>query len=72
MKSTLSNFEKQSTLDNRNTFSQIEYLADTYVLTNEDKYRFAVEKGLDYLLRTQKQMEVGEAGMLMLLHLMTM
>lgn len=54
VKSTLSNFEKQSTLDNRNTFSQIEYLADTYVLTNEDKYRFAVEKGLDYLLRTQK------------------
>lgn len=44
VKATLNDFEKQSTLDNRNTFSQIEYLADTYVLTNKLKYRLAVEK----------------------------
>lgn len=55
VKATLNDFEKQSTLDNRNTFSQIEYLADTYVLTNKLKYRLAVEKGLDYLLDTQKE-----------------
>ena len=55
IKATLNDFEKQSTLDNRNTFSQIEYLADTYVLTNKLKYRLAVEKGLDYLLDTQKE-----------------
>lgn len=55
VKATLNDFEKQSTLDNRNTFSQIEYLADTYVLTNKVKYRLAVEKGLDYLLDTQKE-----------------
>ena len=30
-------------------------LADTYVLTNKLKYRLAVEKGLDYLLDTQKE-----------------
>lgn len=55
VKATLNDFEKQSTLDNRNTFSQIEYLADTYVLTNKLKCRLAVEKGLDYLLDTQKE-----------------
>ena len=46
--------QKRSTLDNRNTFSQIEYLADVYTLTKKQKYRAASEKGLQYLLSTQK------------------
>lgn len=45
---------KESTLDNRNTFPQIEYLADVYRLTNAPKYREAAMKGLNYLLDTQK------------------
>lgn len=45
---------RQSTLDNRNTFPQVEYLADVYNLTKDDTYKLAVLKGLNYLLKTQK------------------
>lgn len=45
----------RSTLDNRNTFPQIEYLADVYIITKEDKYKQAALKGLEYLLSTQKE-----------------
>lgn len=54
VKATLNDHARRSTLDNRNTFPQIEYLADTYTLTHKEKYREAAEKGLDYLLSTQK------------------
>lgn len=54
VKATLDDTHRQSTLDNRNTFSQIEYLADVYSLTKNEKYRTACEKGLRYLLSTQK------------------
>lgn len=46
---------RQSTLDNRNTFPQVEYLADVYRLTKDERYKVAVLKGLDYLLSTQNQ-----------------
>lgn len=45
---------RQSTLDNRNTFPQIKYLSDVFLLTGEPRYRAGAERGLDYLLATQK------------------
>lgn len=54
VKTALKESYRRSTLDNRNTFPQIEYLGDVYVLTKSDKYRQAVLKGLNYLLKTQK------------------
>lgn len=44
---------RRSTVDNQNTYTQIEYLADVYTQTNGKKYASAVLKGLDYLLDTQ-------------------
>lgn len=52
--SALKESYKRSTLDNRNTFPQIEYLADVYRISEQDKYREAALKGLNYLLATQK------------------
>lgn len=54
VKNTLSEEQSRSTLDNRNTFPQIEYLADVYVATKNEKYKKASLKGLEYLLATQK------------------
>lgn len=45
---------RMSTLDNRNTFPQIEYLAEAYLLTSDSRYRSGAERGVDYLLATQK------------------
>ena len=50
----LSERYQQSTLDNRNTFPQIEYLAQVYLLTGEEKYKEGATRGLQYLLDTQK------------------
>jgi PelA/Pel-15E family pectate lyase len=44
---------RESTLDNRNVFPQIRYLAKVYTLTKKKKYRVAAVKGLRYLLATQ-------------------
>lgn len=55
VKNELDDKHKLSTLDNRNTFSQIEYLADVYTLTRKQKYKASCEKGIRYLLSTQKQ-----------------
>lgn len=52
---SLSEHYRQSTLDNRNTYSQIEYLAQVYTLTKRPVYRKAVLDGLEYLLKTQKK-----------------
>lgn len=52
---SLSEHYRQSTLDNRNTYSQIEYLAQVYTLTQKPVYRKAVLDGLEYLLKTQKK-----------------
>jgi PelA/Pel-15E family pectate lyase len=51
----LSNLEKRSTCDNRNTYTQIEYLSKVYTETNEDKYRDGAVKGLNFILSTQKE-----------------
>lgn len=55
VRSTLKLRERKSTLDNRNTYSQVDYLAQVYVLTKQSKYKNAAIKGLDYLLKTQKK-----------------
>lgn len=52
---TLKESYKKSTLDNRNTFPQIRYLAQVYLFTRNEKYRKSAEKGLNYLLTTQKE-----------------
>ncbi|MBI1400241.1 pectate lyase [Hyphomonas sp.] len=45
--------ETQGSFDNRNVFTQIEYLMGAFVLTGEQQYREAATRGLDYLLRNQ-------------------
>lgn len=55
VKSTLDEKHLYSTLDNRNTFPQIEYLGDVYLTTKKVKYKQASLKGLEYLLTTQKE-----------------
>ena len=55
VKAALKESYRRSTMDNRNTFPQIEYLGDVYVLTREDKYRQAALKGLNYLLKMQNK-----------------
>ena len=54
VKAALRERYRRSTLDNRNTFPQIKYLSDAYLLSGEPRYRQAAERGLDYLLSTQK------------------
>ena len=49
----LSNFEKRSTCDNRNTYTQIEYLSKVYTATLKDKYRDGAITGLEFILSTQ-------------------
>ena len=39
--------------DNRNVFTQIEYLMGAFALTGDARYRTGAERGLDYLLRSQ-------------------
>jgi len=51
----LSEFERRSTCDNRNTYTQIEYLAKVYTLTNEIKYREGAERGINFILTTQNK-----------------
>ena len=55
VKASLRERYRRSTLDNRNTFPHIEYLSDAYLLSGDTRYRTAAERGLDYLLNTQKQ-----------------
>jgi PelA/Pel-15E family pectate lyase len=44
---------RRSTLDNRNTYPQIEYLSNAYIRTNNETYRASAEKGLNYILEIQ-------------------
>ena len=55
VRSTLKPKDRKSTLDNRNTYPQVDYLAQAYALTKQSKYKNAAIKGLDYLLKTQKK-----------------
>lgn len=43
-----------STLDNQSTFSQIEYLAEVYRITEDSKYKDASLKGIIYMLDAQR------------------
>lgn len=51
-----------STLDNRNTFPQIEYLCEIYTRTNNPKYKESAEKGIRYILSIQHILSGGWRG----------
>ena len=53
VKGSLSVRYKSSTLDNRNTFPQIEYLAKVYTYTRQVKYKKAAVAGFEYILKLQ-------------------
>lgn len=50
---SLSDRYKQSTLDNRNIFPQIEYLAKVYTYTGIKKYKASAVAGFEYILDNQ-------------------
>lgn len=47
--------QKASTLDNRNTYSQVAYLAKLYTATGVTEFREAAERGVDYILDLQNK-----------------
>ena len=49
----LTDHYKKSTLDNRNTYSQVEYLAQAYLITKEEQFRKSAARGIDYILNAQ-------------------
>lgn len=55
VKSALKERYKESTLDNRNSFPQIKYLAQVYQITRKEPYKQGVIQGLNYLLKTQNK-----------------
>lgn len=54
LKSTFSEKDARTTLDNNNVFPQIEYLSKVYWLSDKAKYEESTLKGLRYLLQMQK------------------
>ncbi len=52
---SLSERENQSTLDNNNVFSQIEYLSKVYDITNREVFKISAVKGINYLLNSQNE-----------------
>jgi PelA/Pel-15E family pectate lyase len=42
-----------STIDNKATFTQMQYLAKVYKTTGQEKYKESFQRGLDYLLKAQ-------------------
>ncbi len=52
---SLSDRYRQSTLDNRNTFSQIKYLTEVYRITGDKRFKKSASCGIEYILRTQKE-----------------
>lgn len=45
---------ERSTLDNRNTYAQVQYLAKAFQQTGDERYRAAAQRGLDYIVREQR------------------
>lgn len=45
--------EARGSFDNRNVFTQIEYLMGAFALTSDARYREGARRGLDYLVRHQ-------------------
>ncbi len=54
--------DRWSTIDNRNTYPQIEYLSEAYKRTSNQKYRTSAEKGLNYILELQNPLSGGWRG----------
>lgn len=54
VKKFLNEHYKKSTIDNRNTYSQIEYLAKAYLITKEKSFKESAERGLDFILSQQR------------------
>jgi hypothetical protein len=44
----------RSTLDNRNTYPQIEYLSEVFHTTGLQRYREAAQRGMNYILQEQR------------------
>ena len=44
---------RRSTLDNNATYTQIEYLAEAYTATGDERYRDGARRGIEYMLATQ-------------------
>ncbi len=44
---------RRSTLDNNATYTQIEYLAEAYTATGDERYRDGARQGIEYMLATQ-------------------
>lgn len=63
IKAGLKDEQKRSTLDNRNTFSQIEYLADVYTLTKNKNTEPLRKKACNICSPHKRTMAAGEAGM---------
>lgn len=55
LKNSLASQQVISTLDNRNTFPQIEYLAKAYMITGKNQYMDGAAKGIDFLLTFQNK-----------------
>lgn len=55
VRNTLDPDYKKSSLDDRNTWPQIEYLSEAYLQSRKIKYKDAAEKGLHYILTTQTE-----------------
>lgn len=53
LKLTLKPRNRQSTLDNKTVYLQVEYLSAVYTLTGEERYREAAVRGMEYMLSTQ-------------------
>lgn len=53
VKAGLTEHYRQSTLDNDNTFPQIEYLSEVYLYTGKKRFKISAQKGIEYLLNTQ-------------------
>ncbi len=53
VKATLSEHYRTSTLDNRNCYTQVDYLAKVYTNTGDEKYKQSALKGLNYILSLQ-------------------
>ncbi len=53
LKKEMPNHHWESSFDNRNTYPQIRYLSEAYILTDDERYREAAEKGLEFVLNSQ-------------------
>ncbi len=54
LRSLLGQSLDRSTLDNRTTYTHIDYLAKVYSACGEERFRTATERGLDYIFNEQR------------------